>query len=287
MRILLLSSMARAKVVLMSNLLVFTDLDGTLLDHYDYDFRPALPAIKLLTKFDIPIIPNTSKTRCELEILADKLNLSTPFIVENGASIFIPKTYLASQPDDTEEFQQYWVKRFCADRKHWIKTLNQQATDFHSLFIKFSDMSTKQLSDNTGLTEHQAQHANTREFSEPLLWQGTDEQHTKFTAVMQKAGANVLKGGRFTHISGDSNKGRALTWLTNLFNHVRNTHHRTVALGDSYNDNDMLERADIAIQIKSQVHEFPVLRRTDNVIQSTQFGPAGWNECLTDLINHQ
>ena len=39
-------------------LLVFTDLDGTLLDHDTYSFEAALPCINLLKNNDIPIIIN-------------------------------------------------------------------------------------------------------------------------------------------------------------------------------------------------------------------------------------
>jgi mannosyl-3-phosphoglycerate phosphatase len=41
---------------------VFTDLDGTLLDHFDYNFDAALATIADLKVRHISIIPNTNKT---------------------------------------------------------------------------------------------------------------------------------------------------------------------------------------------------------------------------------
>ena len=49
------------------HLLVFTDLDGTLLDHETYSFELALPAIDVLKEKNIPLIFCTSKTRAEIE----------------------------------------------------------------------------------------------------------------------------------------------------------------------------------------------------------------------------
>ena len=44
---------------------VFTDLDGTLMDHDSYDVAPAKPALDALAARSIPVVPVTSKTRAE------------------------------------------------------------------------------------------------------------------------------------------------------------------------------------------------------------------------------
>ena len=47
-------------------MLVFTDLDGSLLDHHSYSYRDALPQLHVLDRADIPVIPASSKTRAEI-----------------------------------------------------------------------------------------------------------------------------------------------------------------------------------------------------------------------------
>ena len=56
------------------HLLVFTDLDGTLLDHETHSFKRALPAIKILKEKNIPLIFSTSKTRAEIEEVKPQLD---------------------------------------------------------------------------------------------------------------------------------------------------------------------------------------------------------------------
>ena len=72
-------------------LLVFTDLDGTLLDHESYSFEPALPALAVLKEKNIPLVLCTSKTRAEIELFRIQLKNIHPFISENGGAIFVPK----------------------------------------------------------------------------------------------------------------------------------------------------------------------------------------------------
>jgi HAD superfamily hydrolase (TIGR01484 family) len=70
--------------------LIFTDLDGTLLDHDTYSFDRALPALRLLDKENIPLVINTSKSRGEIERYRSLLGNTHPFVSENGGGIFIP-----------------------------------------------------------------------------------------------------------------------------------------------------------------------------------------------------
>lgn len=62
--------------------LLFTDLDGTLLDHHDYDYSAALPAISELNAQGIPWIMTTSKTAAEVIELKQEIDNPYAFIVE-------------------------------------------------------------------------------------------------------------------------------------------------------------------------------------------------------------
>ena len=52
-----------------SHCAIFTDLDGTLLDHDTYSWAPAAPAIERIKKLGIPLIAISSKTLAELSHL--------------------------------------------------------------------------------------------------------------------------------------------------------------------------------------------------------------------------
>jgi len=74
-------------------LVLFTDLDGTLLDADTYRYDAARPALERLREHAIPLIICTSKTRAEVEPLRRKLENQDPFIVENGGALYIPDGY--------------------------------------------------------------------------------------------------------------------------------------------------------------------------------------------------
>ena len=72
-----------------SKILIFTDLDGTLLDRDTFKFDKIFNYLKNLLLKNIHIIPNSSKTRQEIENFNKELDENLSFVVENGAAIHL------------------------------------------------------------------------------------------------------------------------------------------------------------------------------------------------------
>jgi mannosyl-3-phosphoglycerate phosphatase len=266
--------------------LIFSDLDGTLLDHYTYQANDAFDTISKLKVADIPIILNTSKTRAELANIQAELALDTPFIIENGAAVFIPKTTFSKQPADTTEVDHYWVKSFASSRKYWLELLETVCADFKHLYQGFSTLTVEQLTELTGLSPEKAAQAKKRQYGEPIHWLGDEKSKQLFIEQLVDYGANVVQGGRFLHLSGYCDKGQALIWLTEQYReHYNQETVYTIALGDGENDIAMLEAAEVAVQIRSPVHDFPTLyRQNRHTIQTELCGPSGWAEAIQALL---
>jgi mannosyl-3-phosphoglycerate phosphatase len=74
--------------------IIFTDLDGSLLNHEDYSFAAAQASLHRIKQYCIPLIMITSKTRREVELLQREMGIREPFIIENGGGIFFTREYL-------------------------------------------------------------------------------------------------------------------------------------------------------------------------------------------------
>ena len=92
-----------------TEVVIFTDLDGTLLDSATYSYRSALPALELLQQKRIPLVFCSAKTRAEQETYHNRLGIFDPFIVENGGAIFIPQGYFPFPFDQDKIIGRYSV----------------------------------------------------------------------------------------------------------------------------------------------------------------------------------
>ncbi|KZZ42355.1 hypothetical protein A3758_15280 [Oleiphilus sp. HI0118] len=266
--------------------IVFTDLDGTLLDHDDYSFSAAAGAIEALKREGVPIVPVTSKTKDELISLRDAIGLETPFVVENGAGIYIPKGYFLFNDDSLIDAGSYWCKRFAPPRSELTELVMNAPEALRMSMRTFSDMTILELSELTGLTEAQAELAAAREFSEPIEWTGEDSDASELKDYARQHGYDLVKGGRFFHLTNGYDKGQALYWLKQQYSRANpNQAQFAIALGDSANDIDMLEAADQAIIIKNPHSKTIELAPGIPVIRSAQAGPSGWAESLSSFLN--
>ncbi|MDG1311789.1 MAG: HAD-IIB family hydrolase [Porticoccaceae bacterium] len=270
--------------------LIFTDLDGSLLDHHTYSFAPAANYLDRLESQGIPVIPITSKTRAEVLVLRKIINNLHPFIIENGSAICIPKDYFTQYPEPATEFEDYWIISNTEPRSRWIGILNQIGKPFADEYQTFSSICADQgiegLALLTGLTLEQATLAQQREYSEPINWLGSESRKADFIQKLTDAGAHLLQGGRFLSMGGNTDKGRALLQLQALYQ-AQYGQFQSIAIGDSNNDISMLEAADSALVIRSSNHDMPQLKRTKNLYQSNATGPNGWVEGIVAwLKNH-
>ena len=69
------SQSGAARPSLQDTLLVFSDLDGSLLDIHTYAWQPAMPWLDKLQDFQVPLILCSSKTAAEMQDIQQDLGL--------------------------------------------------------------------------------------------------------------------------------------------------------------------------------------------------------------------
>jgi mannosyl-3-phosphoglycerate phosphatase len=256
---------------MLSELIVVTDLDATLLDHQTYSFSAAQPAISRLQALHIPLILNSSKTTLEMLQIREILNNKHPFIVENGSAVIFP---------GGNKFKEHSLGMNRAEILAIIHNLREQyAFDF----IGFADMDHEKLMTCTGLSKESATLALQRQFTEPLLWLDSEQQFSLFADKLKRAGLGLIKGGRFWHVSGTADKGKALNYLRDYYQKQTGLAPIILALGDSENDLAMLKAADYAVLVKSPVRDFPELDHK-NLRKTNKIGPLGWNKAVLEVL---
>ncbi|WP_336778783.1 mannosyl-3-phosphoglycerate phosphatase-related protein [Pantoea sp. USHLN256] len=252
-----------------SSLMVVTDLDGSLLDHHDYNWDAASEWLARLKQHQIPLVICSSKTAAEIVPLQKRLGIAgAPFIAENGARVvFGGDQILATEPGAA-------YRTLCQT----LKTLQVQFR--FDGFHQFSDADVARF---TGLTLAEASQSRLREASEVVLWRDDEHRLAAFREALAEHHLALTQGGRFWHVMPvGTGKGIALAQIQQHLAEQEGQSRITLGLGDGPNDVPMLERVDYAVVIKGFSKTPVELQRTDSehVYYTAHVGPQGWREGL-------
>jgi len=266
-----------------SRLLVFSDLDGSLLDETNYSYEPALPAITILRENDIPLVFCTSKTRAEIEPLRTELNNTHPFISENGGAIYIPREYFSQEWDHNREDDKYLIIELGTPYAQIRKVLEQIQLETGDQIRGFGDLADKEVALFCDFSEEEAKLAKQREYDEPFFLE--DKNHLpKIEERAARANLQITKGGRFFHLMGKNDKGKAIRRLKDLYN-AESGPFTTIGIGDSLNDLPMLESVDYPLLLQKSDDNYDESFNWANLIRAPGIGPTGWRDAIISLLD--
>lgn len=242
-------------------MVVFTDLDGTLLDRDTYSYAQAEPAIAHLRSRGIPLVLVTSKTRAEVAALRQSMGNTDPYIVENGAAVIIP-----GHPDLV-------LGASSSASRH---ALRRAALVSKVLVRGFSEMSVDEICQCSGLRPEIAALAARREYGEPFVI--LDGDPANLENALAEMDFQLTRGGRFFHVLGGCDKARAVQSCMAFLGDDD-----SIGLGDAPNDIGFLRVVRRPVLIPSP--HLPAMRAAlPDALIAPEPGPAGWSRTVLALL---
>jgi mannosyl-3-phosphoglycerate phosphatase len=214
-----------------------------------------------------------------------ELGIDHPFIVENGGAICFPPEYFKFE-EDMPVVDGFQIKFLGPSYNGILHELSEIKQNVNYKFRGFNDVSLKEVMALTNLTQDKAEKAKTRLCSEPLIWEDTEENLQEFRIRLQEKGLKLLKGGRFYHLMGNTDKGNAVRKLTGLYKtKFSEVQFKTIGIGDSPNDIELLREVNFPVLVQRPDGSYIDIPTEIDVILADGIGPAGWNSAVTELLS--
>ena len=265
-------------------LIIITDLDGTLLDQETYSYKASRLAIQKVQSLQIPVVLCSSKTRSEIVALSQELDLKDPFISENGGAIYFGPGYFSDAVKGAVSKGRFEAIELGTDITELRRVLQEASQGCDVQLRSFGTMSPDELSRLSGLTRDQAVLALEREYDEPFLVEKGDQD--QLFDALRKKNLTVTYGGRFFHITGGHDKGKAVKTLLDLFRRS-GSQVLSVGLGNSANDLPLLENVDRPILVKNfdGSYDQEVVKSLPSIERTQAVGPEGWRESIDKILS--
>ena len=264
-------------------MVLFTDLDGALLDATTYRYDVAYSALDRLRVYAVPLIICTSKTKAEVKPLRKEIDNLDPFIVESGGALYIPEGYFKDPLTGSTGRDGYRVIELGIAYPRVRKALRRIEKMVGVPLIGFGDMTVEDIVRVTGLARPDAERARQREYDEPFLIDGSPLSLEGVREAAQQLGLAVLSGGQFHHLVGGTDKGRACRLLIELYRKEWGDV-TTAGIGDGLNDWPMLQAVDRPFLVERPEGGYAAGVVIAGLTRLRGIGPDGWKKGVSRLF---
>jgi mannosyl-3-phosphoglycerate synthase len=264
---------------------VFTGLGGVLLHPLTNSYSKALDSLRMLQENRIPIVFCSSKARVEQQSYRDELDIKSPFVVESGGAIFIPRDYFRLPFTYDRATKDYLVIEIGITLQEILKKLRKLEQESKIQVTGFSDMGVEEIARDTALDLRLAEYAKQREYSEILSIKGKKKDIEFTINSIKKLGLGCVSNGKFYEITAGNDMDKAIQILTALYKlNFGNT--LTVGIGVDENDTATLAAVDLPILVQGQAGRWRKVKIKD-IWRVRGVGPEGWNRAITELVTKQ
>ena len=256
------------------SLIIFTDLDGTLLHRDTFKFDVIKDYIKSLANKGIVIIPNSSKTEKEIEKFNEELGIELPFISENGSSIHGLNLINSNFPN------KIILGR---DKEELFKIFKTKVPErLLNKCVQISKLRKKEQEKIFGQKDDRLKNVLNRNYTIPFLFKGDNGEKNKLIKILNSNSLSLQEGGRVFNLCDNVNKVKSMNRVVKILKKIEEKV-KTIAVGDNYNDMDMLKNCDIPCLVFNDQFKLDQIN-IDNLIFSNKPSPEGWADVIKKAL---
>ena len=253
---------------------IFTDLDGSLLHRDTFKFDLIKDYIVSLVDRGIIIIPNSSKTEIEIEKFNEKLGVKLPYISENGSSIKGLNLINANFPNKIV---------LSREKEELIEIFNDKVPEqLKNKCIEISKVNKKEQERIFGQKDDKLKDALNRKYTLPFLFNGDKSEKKKLFGILKSNSMTLQEGGRVLNLCDNIDKVKSMKKVIKILEKTEDKI-RSIAVGDNYNDLDMLKNCDIPCLVFNDKFKLDQIN-IDNLIFSNQPSPEGWADVVKKAL---
>jgi len=258
----------------MQKILIFTDLDGSLLHRDTFKFDQIKDYILSLVNRGIIIIPNSSKTQKEIENFNEELGVKLPYISENGSAIqglnlinpnFPSRIILSREKEDLIKIFNDKVPEKLKDKCIQISKLNRNEQE--KIF---------------GQKDDNLKNVLNRKYTLPFLFKGDKNEKNQLSKILSSSSLTLQEGGRVINLCDNINKVKSMNKVIKILKKTEDKI-KSIAVGDNYNDLEMLKSCDVPCLVFNDKFKLDHIN-IDNLIFSNMPSPEGWADVIKKAL---
>jgi predicted mannosyl-3-phosphoglycerate phosphatase (HAD superfamily) len=171
-----------------------------------------------LEEASVPCVWVTTRTRLQIDVAIRKVGQSSPFIAEGGSGVYLPEDYFHLKPSRSTRFARFTCIPVASPQPAAANALDVLAEESKIEVVPLRSMSPREMSQNAGLPQREAELLRQRDFDELFFFAGaTEAEITEFRAEASRRKLQVRPRGNFWSLAVGANLTACVRELSTLY----------------------------------------------------------------------
>ena len=171
-----------------------------------------------LAEAEIPLVPVTGRGRLQIDNTLRKFDLGHPFIAEGGCGAYLPEDYFHLKPPRSLRLGRFTCIPHAAPQPAAAEILDTLSEETGIEVAALRGLSPRELSQNVGLPQREAELLRQRDFDELFFFAGaSDDDIGRFQGQAVKHKAQVRRDGAFWSLACGANLAGCVKDLGQLY----------------------------------------------------------------------
>ena len=239
-----------------------------------------------LEEANLPCVWISSRNRHELDSAIRKLGHAAPFIAEGGCGVYLPEDYFHLKPARTIRLARFTVIPVATPQPAAAEALDQLAEDTGIEAVPLRTLSPRELSQNVGMPQREAEQLRQRDFDELFFFAGaSDTEIKRFRAEGEKKNLLLRPRGNLWSLAIGASLGACIRELKALYERAIRAHPFIIGLATSEEASEFFPSCNRAILLaeRSSTSKADSPSRS-SLLSLPLFAPDTWERALDSIL---
>jgi len=196
----------------------------------------------------IPAVWVTSRSRLQFDEARRKLAHANPFISEGGCCVCMPEGYFHLKPETTVRLGRFTCIPVAQALPAAAQALESLSSETGVAVVSLASLSPRELAQNTGLPQREAELMRQRDFDEVFFFAGASEKDIqRFGAEARERKLQLRQHGMLWSLASGANLKRCIQDSTKLYDRALRYHAAVVGVATSEGAAELFAACDRSI----------------------------------------
>jgi predicted mannosyl-3-phosphoglycerate phosphatase (HAD superfamily) len=234
----------------------------------------------------------TTRTRLQIDDPRRKLGHTHPFIAEGGCGVYLPEGYFHLRPEKTLRLGRFTCLPVAEPQPAAAEGLEELSEETGISAVALRSLSPRELAQNTGLPQQQAELMRHPDFDEVFFFAGATESETKrFAAECLNRKWQLRERGVLGSLAIGASMKQCVRELSKLYTRALRSQPKLVGIAAEWSDSEVLSACDRGFVLvenpKAEVTP-GTRKKAGNAMREVDIaGPDGWESILQAVTSKQ